>query len=65
MTLIDQNALSQAKNRVIRLLYPTPEGFLSLHKLLDLYKEKYGQECSISFLTDHMEDVVQVISFPS
>ena len=60
LSLIDQNALSQAKSRVIRLLYPTPDGLLSLRKLLELYKHNYGQECSLTFLTDHMEDVVQV-----
>lgn len=60
MSLIDQNALSQAKNRIIRLLYPIPEGALTLQKLLEKYKDTYGQECPLSFLTDYMEDVITV-----
>lgn len=58
--MIDRNALSQAKYRIIRLLYPIPEGSMTLHRLLDKYKEVYGQECPLSFLTDYMEDIVTV-----
>ena len=60
MSLIDQNALSQAKNRVIRLLYPIPEGSMTLHRLLEKYKETYGQECPLNFLTEYMDDIVTV-----
>jgi hypothetical protein len=33
---------------------------LRLNKLLERYREKYGQECPLSFLTDYMEDIVIV-----
>lgn len=60
LSLINQNALSQTKRRVFRLLYPTIEGCMPLRKLLERYRGSYGQDCSLSFLTDHMEDTVRV-----
>lgn len=60
LSLIDQNALSQAKSRITRLLYPLAEGSMTLHRLLEKYKEIYGQECPLSFLTDYMEDLITV-----
>jgi len=60
VSLIDQNALSQSKNRVIRLLYPIPDGSILLRRFLELYKNMCGEECPLSFLTDHMDDIVTV-----
>jgi len=60
ISLIDQNALSQAKSRVLRLLYPTTEGCMPLHRLLEQYQESYGQKCPSTFIMDHMEEIIVV-----
>lgn len=60
LALIDQTALSQAKFRVVSILYPVLDGSMALRKLLEKYKNTYGQECPLNFLTDYMEDIVIV-----
>ena len=59
---MDQNALSQAKYNIIRLLYPLPEGSMLLCKFMQQYKDYYGHECPLSFLTDQMDDIILVSS---
>lgn len=63
VSLIDQTALSLCKNRIIQLLYPLPEGSMPLRRVLELHKEKWGQDCPLSYLTDHMDDVVMASRF--
>lgn len=63
LSLVDQNALNLAKSRIIQLLYPIPDGSLTLQHLLQKYKEIYSLDCPLSFLTDYMEDVVTVSRF--
>ncbi|XP_059351299.1 meiosis regulator and mRNA stability factor 1-like isoform X2 [Daphnia carinata] len=60
LALIDQTALSQAKFRVVSILYPVLDGSMALRTLLEKYKNNYGQECPLNFLTDYMEDIVIV-----
>jgi len=60
LSLIDQNALSQAKNQVLQLLYPIIDGSMPLHRLLEQYKEICGHECPLSFITNHMEEIIEV-----
>lgn len=62
LSLIDQDALSQSKLRVVTILYPVLDGSMTLCKLLEKYWKTYGQECPLSFLTDYMEDIVIVSS---
>lgn len=57
---MDQNALALCKTRVVRLLYPTADGSLPLRLLLQRYRQAHHADCPLSFLTEHMDDVIQV-----
>ena len=32
---------------------------MPLHRLLEEYKESYGHECPLSFITNHMEEIIE------
>ena len=60
VSLVDQNALSQAKYNIIRLLYPILDGSMLLCEFLQQYQDFYGHDCPLSFLKEQMDDVILV-----
>lgn len=52
--------LTRTRERILRLLYPIPDGCMALLDLQQQYRTKFDEEIPASFVTDHMEDQISV-----